>query len=243
MSIFSSNYELAKIAKILYKYVNLPIYSDNIPGALLESIVAHVKNSVVLPTYDYIDIYDQTKKIGWSIKSTKSNTPVTWKRAKIYNKNSLINDSFKNESSLQLLGDTIIDFCNNHAIASMNKYNLEMIGYSRLILFPDRRVTYFERELCSRAHPTIFRPSDFKWHWSTAKKTKTKEQLPALHGTHVKTNKKWWAWHGLGENQLHFVGEKYWWPLVHGDHAIDFDLPLHEEKISFERFIDFLEDL
>ena len=86
----------------------------------------------------------------------------------------------------------------------------------------------------------VFDPSSFEWRWSTPKVTKKKEQLPALHGIHKDTGKKWWAWHGLGENQLHFSGEGEWWPSQTDSNWFSFKMPKEEERIDLEQLMDFL---
>lgn len=240
-SVFSSPEQLSKIGLILSRYIRLPVSTDTIPGAFMEAVLAHVRGGRVLPTYDYIDVHQPKERVGWSIKSTRSVTPVTWKRAKIANKEALIQASFESDAGLQALGDEIIEFCNAHARASLRDYNLEEIGYSRLIVFPAGEVRYFERRLCSRSQPDIFDASNFEWRWSTQKVTSAKEQLRSLHGIHKPTKKKWWAWHGLGENQLHFSGESCWWPPADDPHAITFRFPTEAEKISFDRLVDMLE--
>jgi hypothetical protein len=44
---------------------------------------------------------------------------------------------------------------------SFEQYNLETVGYSRLIVHPKNRVTYFERELCTRKSPILSDPAEF----------------------------------------------------------------------------------
>lgn len=210
--IFSSNEELSKISNILVGYLKLPFSGDTIPGSLMESVIASVRDGEVLNTYDFVDVINRAQKVGWQVKSTKDSTPVTWKRAKIPNSVELISESRKSEEGLQKLGDSIIKFCNDHAIESFHAYDLEEIGFSRLIVHGNGDLTYFEKILCTKASPKIFNEEDFEWKWSVPKKTKKKEQLPALHGIHKSSKRKWFAWHGLGENQLHFSGEKEWWP-------------------------------
>ena len=56
------------------------------------------------------------------------------KRAKIANSSELISESFKSDEALSILGNSIIDFCNEHAKESILHYNLDAIGYSRLIV-------------------------------------------------------------------------------------------------------------
>ncbi len=242
MSIYSSQESLNKIKEILTRYLRLPFSNDNIPGAIMEAVLAHARGGEVLNTYDFVDVVDRKNKLGWQVKSTKENTPVTWKRAKIPNAEKLIDESRRSEEGLQKLGDAILAFCNEHVIESIKLYDLKEVGYARLIVHSNGTVTYFERLLCTRESPLLFDPSEFRWQWSTPKKTKKKEQLPALHGIHKPTNKKWWAWHGLGENQLHFSGEKAWWVDVDkSTHAIKFELPNSDEKLSLESFLELLE--
>ena len=215
----------------------------NIPGQLMESILAHVREAIVLNTYDFVDVVDIKEGLGWQVKSTKAGTPVTWKRAKIPNALDLIEVSRESDGGLQLLGDSIIEFCNDHARASLDTYQLKEIGYSRLVMRKNGYATYFERPLCSQDRPDPFDPSEFTWSWSTPKKSVKKEQLPALHGINRSTGKKWWAWHGLGENQLHFSGESAWWPREGDPHAFSFQLPADEDKLSFNQFMDLFSSL
>lgn len=242
-AIFSTPEQLARLADILSKYVRLPFSDDTIPGGVLEGCLAHVRNAQVLKTYDFVDVIDLQQHIGWQVKSTKATTPVTWKRAKIPNQEWLIADSLKSSLGLQNLGDAIIEFCNAHARESIRHYDLDQIGYSRLIIFKDGSVVYFERLLCTRNSPNIFEPSDFEWRWSIQKQTQKKEQLSALHGYNKQNAEKWFAWHGLGENQLHFSGEHNWWMLHNNPYAIKFNFPTSSERIDLEGFISLLERL
>ncbi len=247
MSIYSTSEELILIQNILSKYIRLPFSGDTIPGAIMETVLANVRSATVLKTYDFVDVVSQATKCGWQVKSTKENTPVTWKRAKIPNATGLIEESKRNEKGLQQLGNAIIEFCNQHAKESLKQYNLEKIGYARLVVHNGGKVTYFERELCSHENPIIFDPASFSWQWSKPKRAVKKEQLPAFHGTNRQTNKKWWAWHGLGENQLHFNGEREWWPngstKDQETHMVSFELPSVGDKISFGVFVDLLSEL
>jgi len=228
-NIFSDENQLSEISRILTGYLKLPFSGDTIPGSLMESVISSVRKGEVLNTYDFVDVINREKKVGWQVKSTKASTPVTWKRAKIPNSPHLISESKKNAEGLQALGGAIIKFCNDHAIESFETYDLEEIGFSRLIVHKNGALTYFEKILCTRNNPKIFNENDFEWKWSTPKKTKKKEQLPALHGTHKASGEKWFAWHGLGENQLHFSGEKQWWPK-NSEHNIEFSFP--KERLS-----------
>lgn len=242
MSIYSDKAQLAKIRDILSRYTRLPFSSeDAIPGSIMEGVLAHVRGGQRLYTYDFVDVIDRKNKIGWQIKSTKEATPVTWKRAKIPNAEKLIKESRTSANGLQALGNAIIEFCNEHAEASFTLYGLDEIGYSRLVLFDDGQVLYFEKLLCTKDNPQLFDPTEFSWNWSTQKKTKKKEQLSALHGTHRKTGKKWWACHLLGENQLHFSGERAWWPAKDAAYSTTFKLPSESEKLSVEAFLDLLD--
>ena len=239
-SIYSSEEELLSISRILAAYLSLPIATDSIPGALLENVMAFVRGGKVLNTYDFVDVMRDKDHVGWQVKSTKSRTPVTWKRAKLEGSDQLIRDSWKSKKNLQHLGDSIIRFCNDHARESLDKYQIESIGFSRLIVFPDGKIRYYERELCSNENPDIFNAGDYFWQWPQPKKSAKKVQLPALQGINRKTNEKWFAWHGLGENQLHFVGEKNWWPTSH-EHTIDFAFP--DERLSQDQFMKLLESI
>lgn len=241
MSVYSDQAQLAKIRDILSRYIRLPFSVASIPGAIMEGVLAHVRGGEQLNTYDFVDVIDRKGKIGWQVKSTKSETPVTWKRAKIPNAEKLIGDSKKTDKGLQALGDAIIEFCNEHARQSLALYGLSEIGYSRLILFDDGRIVYFEKLLCTKDKPQLFDPAQFSWKWSKQKITKKKEQLQALHGTHRRNGKKWWAWHGLGENQLHFSGEGEWWPSKDGAHSVAFMLPSESEKLTIEAFLALLD--
>ncbi|MDT5060628.1 MAG: hypothetical protein QOH63_1087 [Acidobacteriota bacterium] len=214
LSLFSSPKQLNQLVDILSKYIRLPFSSVNIPGAVLEAAMAHIRRGTVLRTYDFVDVIKRDEHIGWQMKSTLAKTPVTWKRAKIPDSPKLIKESKKSAKGAQELGDAILTFCNAHAAASLGDYDLNEIGFSRLIVHASGQVTYYERLLCSKKNPVLFNPEEFKWKWSEPKKTIKKEQLSAFHGTHIPSGKKWFAWHGLGENQLHFPGEKTWWPKV-----------------------------
>lgn len=209
----------------------------------MEGALAYVRGASVLRTYDFVDVVKRDSRCGWQVKSTKATTPVTWKRAKIPNSVQLIAESKISPAGAQALGDAIIAFCNAHAQHSLQLYDLDEIGYSRLIVHENGTVTYFEKLLCTREAPTIFNSSDFEWQWSIPKKTVKKEQLPALHGIYKPDHKKWFAWHGLGENQLHFSGEKSWWPSEGNQHQVSFNLPTDGDKISVERFIELLAGL
>ena len=206
---FSSTEQMTMIKQMVVNYLRLPFALDTVPGSLLEAVLANVHDAEVLKTYDFADVVKRGA-MGWQVKCTKSSTPVTWMRAKIPQKQSLIETSRSQPERCQELGDTIINYCNVHASASLNLYQLSQINYARLVLFPEGRILYFERSLITEDKPRLFNPEDYVWHWSTPKQTKGKEQLPAFVGTHRETDIKYFAWHGLGENQLHFSGEKLW---------------------------------
>jgi len=204
----------------------------------MEDVIAHVRGAEVKNTYDFVDVVAPALRVGWQVKATKSSTPITWKRAKIENKEALIAESRQSPEGLQALGDAIIDFCNAHARESLSLYSLRAIGFSRLIVHPNGALTYYERLLATAAAPDVFDKSEFTWAWSVPKKTTKKEQLSALHGTHEPTRKKWWAWHGLGENQLHFSGEKAWWPPRGDQHRVDFRMPA--DRLTFSQLLEML---
>jgi hypothetical protein len=231
------------ISSILTGYIKAPFALDTIPGSFMENVLAHVRVGKTLNTYDFVDVINSEICIGWQVKSTKDTTPVTWKRAKIKDSDYLIKESQKTKEGLVTLGNAIIDFCNEHALESISKYNLTEIYYSRLVVFEDREVLYFEKLLCTKDKPFVFNKDDFYWNWSAQKHTIRKEQLSALHGFHKMTNEKWFAWHGLGENQLHFSGEKNWWPEKTNQHHIKFSFPKADERLSQDQFMALLQDI
>lgn len=236
--IFSTEEELKELMITLQTYMRLPFVQGSIPGNIMENILAYVRNGEVLNNYDFIDVLDKENKIGWQVKSTISTTPLTWKRAKIENSSSLISQSYDSPDGCQILGNAIIQFCNEHAQHSLSFYDLKEIGYSRLIYFPkDNEIRYLERKLCDRNNPNIFNPKDYIWDWSRPKVTTKKEQLPAFRGTNIHTGIKSWAWHGLGENQLHFTSEKEWWEDKDSK-VIDFKVLT--EKIPLKDFLKML---
>jgi hypothetical protein len=249
MHSFSSKQQLEQIARIIRGYSRTPFMSDSIPGELMEDILADVTSGKSLKTYDFIDVYNKNDNIGWQVKSTKDSTPVTWKRAKIAHADELIKEAQNSNEGLQKLGNAIINYCNSHVKESFIKYDLEAIYYSRLVISESRKISevkevmYFEKILCSKDNPMIFDPNDYTWEWSQPKKTIKKEQLPALHGKNIHTQTKWFAWHGLGENQLHFTGEKTWWPSPNDPHYIKFELVDSTEKINTEEYMDLLKSL
>jgi hypothetical protein len=240
---FSEKSQLEAISSILRGYIKLPFALETIPGSFMETVLAHVRKGTVLNTYDFIDVLNEEMQIGWQVKSTKDTTPVTWKRAKIKESDNLITASQKSEKGLIALGNAIIDFCNDHALESIEKYNLTKIYYSRLVIFEGKEVLYFEKLLCTKDNPIIFNKNDFYWKWSIQKNTIRKEQLPALHGFHKTTNKKWFAWHGLGENQFHFSGEKNWWPNKNDQYHIKFLFPKVDERLSQDQFMALLQSI
>jgi hypothetical protein len=250
MTVYSSKEKLEKIAHYLIAYMKIPYFQDDtIPGKIMEKIIAMVHSAKQLTTYDYVDVVIEGKT-GWQVKSTKFASPLTWKRVKLANQVALIKSSENSEKGCQALGDAIIDFCNAHAQESFDKFELEEIGYSRLIMFKDNTAIYFERLLCGKNNPLIFNKEDYTWAWSIQKNTAKKEQLTALHGTYIKTNEKAFAWHGRGENQLHFSGEGDWWPEVKmpskigeinfsdDGHAIAFKLSA--DKVNWDKLTEFL---
>jgi len=208
-----------------------------------------VHSAKQLATYDYVDVC-RPFDVGWQVKSTKDSTPLTWKRAKIAKSDELIKASENSREACQELGNAIIDFCNSHAHESLRQYGLKEIGYSRLIMFDDQTAIYFERLIATPTSPDIFNKDNYEWHWSSPKSVTKKEQLSALHGIDLTTGRKAFAWHGRGENQLHFSGEKDWWPEIErprtsgkvnfssDGHAMAFTLP--SNKVSWDALVGFL---
>lgn len=239
-TLHSSGAQLDRIRTILQTYARLPFSETSIPGRIMESVLSVVREGEVLPTYDFVDVIRRDIGCGWQVKSTKAMTSVTWKRAKIENAEELIADSQESPEACQTLGNTIIEFCNRHALESIEKYNLHSIGYARLIFFSkEKKILYFERLLCSRENPQVFQTEDFEWKWSPTKSKASKEMLPALNGIHKTSGKKWFAWHGRGENQLHFSGESVWWP-EDGRHSRSFPVPGRNERLSWNEMIELM---
>jgi hypothetical protein len=249
VTVYSNKEQLLKIVSYLSAYMGIPYFQeDSISGKIMEKIISLVHSAEQLATYDYVDVC-RKNNVGWQVKSTKKDTPLTWKRAKIANSDAMIKESEKSSAACQKLGDAIIDDCNNHAKKSLELYNLKEIGYSRLIIDGDVAI-YFERLVSSQHSPNIFEKENYQWVWSKPKKTSKKEQLPALHGFDIKTQRKVFAWHGKGENQLHFSGEDDWWPHIEipenileinfsaDGHAMAFRLP--SKKVSWDALVEFL---
>lgn len=72
-------------------------------------IIASVHQAEVLGTYDFVDVVDHSQKIGWQVKSTKKSTPVTWKRAKIPERENLIKESMSSMQGCQKLGNAMYE--------------------------------------------------------------------------------------------------------------------------------------
>jgi hypothetical protein len=240
VTIYSSPNQLTNIQQLLTAYLRLPFASENIPGSIMQRVLAQVREGDGLATYDFVDVVNEDIRRAWQVKSTKASTPVTWKRAKIPDSSRLIQESLKSDAAVQALGNTIINFCNAHVAESFERYEIDEIGYARLVVHPGGIVTYFEKALCTRQSPLIFNSKDFVWKWSTQKSVGKKEQLSALHGFRKVTGERWWAWHGRGENQLHFTGERAWWPTAGSPHEIRFSFPTDSEKISLESLLEWL---
>jgi len=113
-----------KIGRLLNSFIKLPFVSDAVPGRIMEEIIANVYSARILNTYDYVDVVVDNSH-GWQVKSTKDSTPLTWKRAKIEGKQGLIDESVKSTDGAAALGKAIIDFCNQHAIESLDRYKLK----------------------------------------------------------------------------------------------------------------------
>lgn len=216
--------ELKEISEYLYGYLKMPFSDDFIPGEILEKIIAETKGAERLSTYDFADVIDLDLKLGWQVKSTKESSPLTWKRVNIENASDLINNSLTSESARQILGDKVLESCNNHALKSMENYKLKKIFLSRLIINNNGTITYYEKQLCSIKDPIIFRKEDFFWSWSKPNNQKGKKSLTFI-GYNKITGLKSFSWYGMGENQLHFNGEKDWWPNKSSNNVIKFKFP------------------
>jgi len=231
----NSSDDLSAIADRLSSFFRLPFASESIPGSFAEALIADHYGGEVLASYDFVDAICRDQQIGWQVKSTKATTPVTWKRAKIEGSAALILDSDLNGDT-KILGTKIIEACNDHVQESLDKYDLREIRYSRIISSPER-FTYFEKLLMDDNQRLLFEPSDYIWKWSKPKHASSKEQLPALHG--FRSGEKWFAWHGRGENQLHFTGERNWWPSVDSNVASAIRVK-HAHQKTWHELIDWL---
>jgi len=239
MSLYSTPAQLGRIRDILCGYSRLPFSGGSIPGAVMEGAIAQVRDATVLRTYDFVDVVKPATGVGWQVKATAATTPVTWKRAKIPDRDALIRASQNGPKNLQALGDEIIRFCNDHARESLHRFALDSIGYARLVRHADGKCTYFETELISKKQDVLFNPAEFSWNWSVKRAAGKKEQLQALHGHHLPSKERWWAWHGLGENQLHFTGERTWWPKKEDGHSITFSLPT--DQLTLDQLMQLLD--
>ena len=163
-SLLSSRVELESICSAVRTCLRLPFFDQgaNVPGALLEAVIGEVRESEVLATYDFVDVIRREAKVGWQVKSTKDTTPVTWKRAKIPDRDRMIHESEGSPTGLQALGDAILTFCNDHARESLERYGLDAIGFSRLVR-SENAIFYYERELCNQDDHRVFAPEDFEW--------------------------------------------------------------------------------
>lgn len=229
--VFSTKKELKDIRSLLLGYLKLPFSNNLIPGNVMEKILGEATNSKVLNTYDFIDVVNEKKKVGWQVKSTKENTTLTWKRVKLPNSKKLIEDSFKSNDNIQILGDMIIDFCNKNTKESIDAYDLKEVGFSRVIVNNDNTITYYEKLLCTKENPNIFKKEDYIWKWSEQKTNAKKEQLSSLQAFDKRTGKKVFSWYGQGENQLHFFGEKEW--LDNAETINTFKMPEKKYDMDF----------
>lgn len=234
--VFSNKKELKEISELVQGYFKLPISEDTIQGDFFEKIIAEARNAKRLNTYEFIDVVDEKNKVAWQVKSTKEKTPLTWKRVKLKDSKKLIEESFQSFEKTQELGELIINFCNLNAKESIDKYNLKEIGFSRIISNLDGTLSYYEKILCTKENPIIFNKDNYIWKWSEQKTNGKKEMLKSLQGFDKITGLKMFSWHGQGENQLHFVGDKYWLKE-------NIDKVMTIKKPNDKRSMDFLKNL
>ncbi len=240
-SLISDVATLKRIAELITRYHQLPFSPANsIPGSVMEATlgIARGPEAEVLRTYDFVDVIDRKNHFGWQVKSTKLATPVTWKRAKIENAGQKRTDARKSPAAAQEVGNEIIAFCNKHARESLDRYDLNEIGYARLVVNPNNTATYFERPLVTMASLVLFHPENFTWEWSEARTNANKDQQPSL-AAYDQKRVRWFSWYS--ENQLHFNNEKAWWPALGDPNRIDFNLPT--TKIKLEELMGWLESL
>jgi len=239
LSLLSSATTMKRIASLISRYHQLPFTAaDSIPGAVMEGVleIARGSSTRVLRTYDFVDVVDEPNGFGWQVKSTKPGTPVTWKRAKLPDAAQRRAFARTSKAAAQKVGAELIEFCNEHAVESLHKFNLDEIGYSRLIVRNNNVATYFERPLISKARPTLFKASDFTWRWTESRASATQQSSLAGYDSR---ERRWFSWHS--ENQLHFNNESAWWPQIGDPHRIDFALPT--TKLSIDTVLEWLESL
>lgn len=231
--------DIFNIAEKTALYLCLPFASDNVPGSYAEDIIANHYGGEKLNNYDFADVISKDMGIGWQVKSTKAETTVTWKRAKVEDSAEWIELSDQgDDDATQMLGNLVLELCNNHARKSLAKYGLSEIRYARIVL-DDKRLIYFEKKLIDNKNDQLFDPGSITWRWSTPRKLESKEQLSALHG--FSGQDKWFAWHGRGENQLHFTGERLWWP--ENDIELEYSaIDVRDHKVSWEELFSWLRE-
>lgn len=182
MTTLSSSGQLDELQSLIKTYWLLPeiFRSPHISGSFMERALAHARGGEALATYDFIDVLCDDKTIGFQVKATKDTTVVTWMRAKIPNKQSLVtasqvSDSQLRADSLQKLGDTIIDFVNKKIEKSFRKYKkVHSIHYARVRHISTGRVEYVEAPLCNRSSMILFDKDDFSWEWRKNKDLEAK---------------------------------------------------------------------
>ena len=219
MGIYSSKEELEKIANAIIKYFNAPFSRENVPGPVLEEIIEECKGWPALGGIDFVDNLSPNGNCGvqcksgstrrWSLEKNKwlfRQRP--WGRITIpLSKRILIDESYINPILLQELGDSVIDTFNDKIKFSIEKYNLDEIGYIGLVFNPNSTFQYYERSICLRNNPILFDKKDFRWEWSIPKK---ETDSPVLKGINIKTNQVWVRWKAHGDTQLDFMGAEFW---------------------------------
>jgi len=163
---------------------------------------------------DFADVVASSN--GWQVKRGYAQTTMTWKRIAVAETDAeMVRESRTDPIARQLLGNHIIARCNGHLWESFKIHGLQAMGYCRLIV-DGRMACYFERELCTNNTTPLFQHEDFEWIWSNRS---------VLHGKHRNSGERWFGWNGVrSDNQLHFVGERCWWP-TDDDHSIRFSIP------------------
>lgn len=234
--LFSSSAELEKIRDIVFAFARLPFAKSGIPGAVLETVLAEVRKGKIITKRHFVDVVAEGGDIGWQVKSTSGNSPLTWNRARIADQEDLIAESRAGTAGCQALGNAIIAFCNDHAVKSLAEYNLDEIGLARLHVDDNGDALYFERLLCSRRSPAVFNPADFSWKWAE-KEPGNKRHSGGFHGFNKSTGSKWFSWFGRGAYQLHFPGEAQWRTETSHGHAIRFRIPGAADRLSVDAFL------
>ncbi len=262
--LLSTRPQLEQIRDTINNYLRLPLFRDyasGIPGYLLEYAVATARGAVILPTKDFVDVVLPSAQLGWQVKSLLEHSPLTWKRVPLKGDKTRLIAGATTSPGLKKLGDAIIQDCNLKARGSLNldfknnlrarnlvgtrKLQLSEIGYSCLMVFPDRnKATYFERLLITTNKPDLFNPEDYVWNSPEMEEKQSADNVSrsAYVGRYI-NGRKHFSWHGkTNDHQVHFEGDIDWRNEASEDNKIEFDLPTAQDYIDEKTFTDWHRD-